>query len=209
MMLTQFQDTDKKLWLCRKKSCKNLHSGNERNVWNKKMRVKTGPFLTIRKRAEDGCRTEAAITGHGARPNLHFVLSGPAQVRQHGLVSVALAVVALIFTTSLLPYENMKNPERLWSSIGIQIHIFWHMFHSHKSVLYLTCITVLWVGFFLCVLVRAKTNYTTEMSNTHPCVLYTASTAVTCNTETKSYSQKWAVHTLSWYTQIYHVHKHN
>lgn len=64
------------------------------------------PFLTIRKRAEDVGRTEAAITGHGARPNLHFVLGGSAQVRQHGLIFVTLTVVALIFTTSLLPYEN-------------------------------------------------------------------------------------------------------
>lgn len=65
-----------------------------------------GPFLTIRKRAEDSCRTEAAIPGHGARPDLHLVLSGSAKVCQHSLVSVTLCVVALIFTTPLLQHEK-------------------------------------------------------------------------------------------------------
>lgn len=65
-----------------------------------------GPFLTIRKRAEDSCRTEAAIPGHGAHPDLHLVLSGSAEVCQHSLVSVTLCVVALIFTTPLLQHEK-------------------------------------------------------------------------------------------------------
>lgn len=69
-------------------------------------REQTLPFLTIRKRAEDGCRTEAAVAGHGARPDLHLVLSGSAEVRQHGLVPVTLRVVALIFTALLLTDEN-------------------------------------------------------------------------------------------------------
>ena len=58
--------------------------------------------LTIRQGAEDGCRAEAAITSHGAHPHLHLILSGPAEVRQHGLVSVTLRVVALILTAPLL-----------------------------------------------------------------------------------------------------------
>ncbi len=74
----------------------------ERTCVKLSFQEQTGNFLTIGQCAEDGCRTEAAITGHGARPNLHFVLSGPAEVRQHGLVSVALSVVALIFTSPLL-----------------------------------------------------------------------------------------------------------
>lgn len=59
---------------------------------------------------EDSCRTEAAITGDGARANLHFVLSGPAEVCQHNLVSVALCVVALILTLSLLNENGVSWP---------------------------------------------------------------------------------------------------
>lgn len=36
--------------------------------------------FTIRQGAEDDCRTEAAVSSLGARPNLHFILSGPAEV---------------------------------------------------------------------------------------------------------------------------------
>lgn len=59
-------------------------------------------FLTIRKCAEDGRGAEAAITCRGVRPHLHLVLSGPAEVRQHGLVSDALCVTTLFLATPLL-----------------------------------------------------------------------------------------------------------
>lgn len=59
-------------------------------------------FLTIRQCAEDGCRTEAAVTSLRSSPNLHFVLSGPAEVCQHHLVSAALCEEALIITASVL-----------------------------------------------------------------------------------------------------------
>lgn len=61
-----------------------------------------GNFLTIRQGTEDGCRTEAAITGHGTHPHLYFILSGPTKVRQHNLVFVTLCVEALILATPLL-----------------------------------------------------------------------------------------------------------
>ena len=65
-----------------------------------------GTFLTIRQGTEEGCRTEAAITGHGTHPHLHFILSGPTKVRQHSLVYVTLCVEALILATPLLRSEN-------------------------------------------------------------------------------------------------------
>lgn len=65
-----------------------------------------GLILTIRQGVEKGCSTEAAITGHGAHANLHFILSGPAEVCQHNLVSVALCVVTLILSTSVLQHDN-------------------------------------------------------------------------------------------------------
>lgn len=63
-------------------------------------------FLTIRKCAEDDCRTEAAITGGGVCPDLHLVLSGPAEVCEHGLVSAALGVMTLILAAPLLQETN-------------------------------------------------------------------------------------------------------
>lgn len=63
-------------------------------------------FLTIRKGPEDDCRAEAAITGGGVCPDLHLVLSGPAEVCEHGLVFVALSVMALILTAPLLQEIN-------------------------------------------------------------------------------------------------------
>lgn len=64
------------------------------------------PFLTIRKGTEHGYRAEAAITSHGACPDLDIVLSGPAEVSQYSLVSVTLCVVAVVLSASLLPIES-------------------------------------------------------------------------------------------------------
>lgn len=65
-----------------------------------------GPFLTIRQGVENDHSTEAAITSHGAHANLHFILSGPAEVCQHNLVLVTLSVEALILSAALLPNGN-------------------------------------------------------------------------------------------------------
>lgn len=73
---------------------------NVRN--NKKNNREFSFFLTIGKRAKNSCRTEAAVTSLGVRPDLHLVLSGSAEICQHSLVSVTLCVVTLILTTSLL-----------------------------------------------------------------------------------------------------------
>lgn len=65
-------------------------------------------FLTIRKCPEEDHRTKAAITGGGVCPDLHLVLSGPAEVCEHGLVSVAHTVMALILTAPLLQQINKQ-----------------------------------------------------------------------------------------------------
>lgn len=65
-----------------------------------------GFILTIRQGVEEGCSTKAAITSRGEHPNLHFILSGPAEVCQHSLVSVSFFGVALNLTTTLLPNEK-------------------------------------------------------------------------------------------------------
>lgn len=65
-------------------------------------------FLTIRKCVEDAGRAEAAVAGCGVHPDLDLVRRGPAEVRQHRLVSVTLRVMALIFTAALL-WHNHKS----------------------------------------------------------------------------------------------------
>lgn len=69
--------------------------------------------FTIRQGAEDSCRAEAAVTSQGARPDLHVVLRGPAEVCQHHLVSFSLCVQALTFTEPLLPKQNEKKKKIL------------------------------------------------------------------------------------------------
>lgn len=71
--------------------------------------------LTIRKCVEDTRRAETAVAGCGVHPNLNLVWRGPAEVRQHHLVSVTLCVMALIFTAALL-WHNHK------SQLQLQIH---------------------------------------------------------------------------------------
>lgn len=61
--------------------------------------------ITVGQGAEECRGTEAAVAGHGARPDLHFVLSGSAEVRQHGLVSVTLRKAARILAAPLLQTE--------------------------------------------------------------------------------------------------------
>lgn len=65
-------------------------------------------FLTIGKCVEDTCGAEAAVAGCGVHPHLNLVGSGPAEVRQHRLVPVALRVVALIFTAVILSCTNAR-----------------------------------------------------------------------------------------------------
>lgn len=71
--------------------------------------------LTIRKCVEDTCRAEAAVAGCHVHPNLNLVRRGPAEVRQHHLVSVSLCVVALIFTAAIL-WHNHKSQLQLQMS---------------------------------------------------------------------------------------------
>lgn len=65
-------------------------------------------FLTIGKCVEDGCGAEAAVADCGVHPHLDLVGSGPAQVRQHRLVPVALRVMALVFTAVILSCTNAR-----------------------------------------------------------------------------------------------------
>lgn len=58
---------------------------------------------------EDTCRAEAAVAGCGVHPNLNLVWCGPAEVRQHRLVSVTLRVMALIFTAALLWHDHKSQ----------------------------------------------------------------------------------------------------
>lgn len=101
--------------LCRQTSAKLSNSNymvckkkreRKRNSCESHSEVHIWPFLTIRQGAEDGSRAEAAVARHGARPDLHLILGGPAKVTQHYLVSVTLSVVALLLTTALLPNGN-------------------------------------------------------------------------------------------------------
>lgn len=71
----------------------------------------SGAKLTVGQRVEQGRGTEAAVAGGGARSDLHLVLSGPAEVRQHGLVPFTLRVVALVLAASLLPHEKHELAE--------------------------------------------------------------------------------------------------
>lgn len=57
---------------------------------------------------EDTGRAEAAVAGCGVHPDLDLVRRGPAEVRQHRLVPVALRVMALILTAALL-WHNHKS----------------------------------------------------------------------------------------------------
>lgn len=66
------------------------------------LQEKTRPPLTIGQRAENGWWTETAVAGLGTRPDLHFILTSPAEVCQYSLVSVTLYGVALILATLLL-----------------------------------------------------------------------------------------------------------
>lgn len=78
--------------------------------------MKPGPFLTVRQGSEGGCWAEAAVAGHGASPNLHLILSGPAEIAQHHLVTVTLPVATqllLLLTSTLLQDgERERDGER-------------------------------------------------------------------------------------------------
>lgn len=96
---------------CAGRNLKTIPTEIKKNVWNNNKKnnrefcetaSSAAFFLTIRKRAKNSCRTEAAVTSRGVRPDLHLVLSGSAEICQHSLVSVTLCVVTLILTTSLL-----------------------------------------------------------------------------------------------------------
>lgn len=76
-------------------------------------------ILTIGQGVEEGCSTEAAVPGHGAHANLHFILRGPAEVRQHSLVLVALCVEALILSAPLLQQENRLSGTGRECYVGI------------------------------------------------------------------------------------------
>lgn len=66
---------------------------------------------------EDTCRAEAAISGRGVHPNLNLVWRGPAEVRQHRLVSVTLRVMALIFTAALLWHNHTSQLQLQMSGV--------------------------------------------------------------------------------------------
>lgn len=65
--------------------------------------------LTIGECVEDSGGAEAAIAGLSVHPHLDLVRRGPAEVRQHRLVPVALRVVALVFTAALLLQQQIKT----------------------------------------------------------------------------------------------------
>ena len=72
---------------------------------------------------EDAGRAEAAVAGGRVRPDLDLVRRGPAEVRQHRLVSVALRVVALILAAALLRHKHESQlPPVRQSSAGAPQH---------------------------------------------------------------------------------------
>ena len=102
--ITQYKDKGSEF--IKKRNCAGPDNAEknskEKKMWKVSSLHGNRVSLTIGQGAEDGCRTEAAVTGHGAHPHLHLILGGPAEVRQHGLVPVTLHVVALILTAPLL-----------------------------------------------------------------------------------------------------------